>query len=76
MTIYKLLQPLLLTDKTAEENDLPNRWHQVGELLNLNEYVAKRLIEKGDIELYVPPKPPVAEKKVKPVKKAAVKEAK
>ena len=75
MTIYVLLQPLLLTEKTAEENDLPNRWHQEGELLNLNDYVAKRLLEKGDIKLYEPPKPPPVAKKVKPAK-AAIKEAK
>jgi len=68
MKTYVLNVDLLLTDKVAEMNELDNRWYRAGELIDLPDPLAKRLIEKGSIELYVPPKPTPAAKKAAPKK--------
>ena len=73
---YRVLDRLLLNNQFAEENDIPNRWLAVGELIDFDDPTATRLIEKGDIELYEPPKPKPAPKPVKEVKKVESKEAK
>lgn len=77
---YKILDRILLSNRFAEENDIPNRWLAVGELIDFDDPTAMRLLEKGDIELYEPPKPaPKPVKEVKPPAKSAkaeVKEAK
>lgn len=72
MKTYRVLRQLLLNNRFAEDNDLPNRHIYEGELIDLQDPNAKTLIEKGDIELYEPPKPaPKPVKEVKPPAKSA-----
>jgi hypothetical protein len=70
MKTYRVLDRILLNNAFAEENNIPNRWLHVGELIDLPDPKAKRLLEFGDIEIYVPPKPKPAPKlKKKPAPK-------
>jgi hypothetical protein len=70
MKTYRVIDRILLNNAAAEENNIPNRWLHVGELLDFHDPIAKQLLINGDIELYVPPKPaPAPKKKPKPAPK-------